>query len=166
MQARQVLLNGKYGHLPDNAPVLDQAGNLYGTTVEGGAKNAGTVYELIPGKKGKWTEKVLYSFTGKKDSANPWGGIVLDAARNIYGTTTYADNSCHCAGTVFELVAPVGKGAYKEKVLWDFNGGSSGYNPLGSLVLDSTGKLYGTAAYGGANAYGGPDSGVVFEVIP
>jgi uncharacterized repeat protein (TIGR03803 family) len=158
--------DGKYGYRPENAPVVDQAGNLYGTTVAGGAKNAGTVYKLIPEKTGKWKEKVLYSFKGKRDSASPWGGVVLDAAGNIYGTTTFADHSCHCAGTVFELVAPVGTGGYKEKVLWDFNRSSSGYNPLGSLVLDSAGNLYGTAEYGGINAYGGPDSGVVFEVTP
>jgi uncharacterized repeat protein (TIGR03803 family) len=159
-------VNGKYGYLPENAPVLDKAGNLFGTTLNGGAKNAGAVYELIPSKKGKWKEKVLYSFKGKADSANPWGGVVLDAAGNIYGTTTFPDNACHCAGTVFELVATAGKGPYKEKVLWDFTRSSGGYNPLGSLLLDSAGNLYGTAEYGGADAYGGPDSGVIFEVTP
>jgi uncharacterized repeat protein (TIGR03803 family) len=160
-------VNGKYGYLPENAPVLDEAGNLYGTTVNGGSKNAGTVYKLIPSKKGKWKEKVLYSFKGKQDSASPWGGVVLDGAGNIYGTTTYADNACQCDGTVFELAAPVGGvGAYKEKVLWSFDRASFGYNPLGSLILDSAGNLYGTAEYGGADAYGGPDSGVVFEVTP
>jgi uncharacterized repeat protein (TIGR03803 family) len=157
----------KYGYLPENAPVVDKAGNLYGTTVYGGAKNAGTVYKLIPEKTGRWKEKVLHSFKGKQDSASPWGGVVLDGAGNIYGTTTYADHACHCAGTVFELVAPVGGGgAYKEKVLWDFGRGSGGYNPLGSLVLDGAGNLYGTAEYGGANANGVPDAGVIFEVTP
>jgi uncharacterized repeat protein (TIGR03803 family) len=160
-------LNGKDGYQPENAPVSDGAGNLYGTTVNGGAKNAGTVYELISGKKGKWTEKVLYSFKGKGDSANPWGGVVLDAAGNIFGTTTYVDNSCGCDGTVFELVAPVGKGTYKEKVLWDFNrNGEGGVNPTGSLIMDSAGNLYGTTEYGGVEAYGGPNSGVVFELTP
>jgi uncharacterized repeat protein (TIGR03803 family) len=160
-------LNGKYGYLPENAPVRDAAGNLFGTTVNGGAKNAGTVYELVPGKKGKWTEKVLYSFKGKADSAYPWGGVVLDAAGNIFGTTTYADNSCNCDGNVFELVAPVGKGTYKEKVLWNFNrNGADGYNPTASLIMDSAGNLYGTTQYGGVEAYGGPNSGVVFELTP
>jgi uncharacterized repeat protein (TIGR03803 family) len=160
------VVNGKDGYGPENAPVVDGAGNLYGTTVNGGAKNFGTVYKLIPGKKGKWTEKVLYSFKGKADSAYPWSGVVLDAAGNIYGTTDYADNSCACDGTVFELVAPAGKGAYQEKVLSDFSrNGDGGAASVSSLILYG-GNLYGTTEYGGVEAYGGPNSGVVFEVTP
>jgi uncharacterized repeat protein (TIGR03803 family) len=64
--------------------VLDQFGNLYGTTYEGGVYNHGTVYELTPGQNGKWTEKILCSFKGLKDGANPVAGIVFDAAGNIY----------------------------------------------------------------------------------
>jgi uncharacterized repeat protein (TIGR03803 family) len=63
-------------------------------------------------------------------------------------------------GTVFELVPPVGKGTYTEKVLWSFNG-TDGNGPLSSLVLDGAGNLYGTTASGGANG-----EGVVFEVTP
>jgi len=138
--------------------VLDKSGNLYGTTYFGGAKNYGTVYELSPRKKGKWTEKILHSFKSGKDGANPFAGIVFDSAGNIYGTTQGGGK--FSAGTVFELVAPVGKGSYKEKVLWSFNG-TDGNFPDGSPILDSAGNLYGTTDIGGSNG-----DGVVFEVTP
>ena len=141
-------------------PVLDQAGNLYGTTVDGGAANLGTVYKLTPGKKGKWAEKVLYSFKNNgKDGLQPYAGIVLDAAGNIYGTTTAGGTSDD--GTVFELVAPGGSGGYKEKVLWSFNV-NDGYFPTGSLILDGGGHLFGTSYYGGV----GTTAGLVFEINP
>jgi uncharacterized repeat protein (TIGR03803 family) len=147
-----------------SVPVLDKAGNLYGTTFEGGAKNFGTVYKLSPvlagKKKGTYTEKILYSFKGgKKDGTGPQTGIVFDAAGNIYGTT-YSGGKYN-DGTVFELVAPVGTGkTYKEKVLWGFDG-TDGANLDGSLILDNSGNLYGTAFNGGSR-----EDGVVFEVTP
>jgi len=79
----------KDGDVAQYIPVLDQAGNLYGTTAEGGTKNCGTVYKLSPEKKGKWKEKILYSFKGTYDESGKDGnvpaGIVLDSAGNIYG---------------------------------------------------------------------------------
>jgi uncharacterized repeat protein (TIGR03803 family) len=153
----------KDGSDAEGTPVLDQAGNLYGTTLLGGAKNLGTVYKLSPVKKGKkkgeWTEKILYSFKGGKDGCGPTAGIVFGAAGNIYGTTTWCGYE-NMSGTVFELVAPVGKGGYKEKVLLGFNG-TGGAKPYGSLILDSAGNLYGTASRGGSSGWG-----VVFEVTP
>jgi uncharacterized repeat protein (TIGR03803 family) len=154
------------GGFAQGAPVLDQAGNLYGTTLQGGANGYGIVYKLTLGSKGTWTEKILYSFKGgTKDGSGPTAGIVFDAAGNIYGTTGYAGTSSD--GTVFELVAPVGTGSYKEKILWSFNG-ANGYDPLTSLILDSAGILYGTTSWGGpAYALGGANGyGVVFEVNP
>jgi len=64
-------------------------------------------------------------------------------------------------GTVFELVAPVGKGSYKEKILWVFNGTDGAYPGDDNLILDSAGNLYGTATFGGSS-----NAGVVFEVTP
>jgi uncharacterized repeat protein (TIGR03803 family) len=152
----------KDGSNPEGTPALDQAGKVYGTTTAGGAKGFGTVYKLSPGKwKDRypgWTEKILYSFKSGKDGNGPWAGIVFDAAGNIYGTTTGGGKSGN--GTVFELVAPVGAGSYKEKVLWSFNG-TNGENPYGSLILDKAGNLYGTTPLGGPSGYG-----VVFEVNP
>ena len=83
---------------------------------------------------------------------------MLDASGNIYGTTT--DGGQYGLGTVFGLVAPVGEGPYTEKILWSFNG-TDGADPLGDLILDSAGNLYGTTFRGGSSG-----AGVVFEVTP
>jgi uncharacterized repeat protein (TIGR03803 family) len=137
----------------NGTPVLDKTGNLYGTRYGGGGN--GTVYKLSPGKKGKWTQQVLVSFT---NFTGPWAGVVLDATGNIYATTLHGGTSGD--GTVFELVAPVGAGSYTEKVLWSFNG-ADGHYLLGGLILDSAGNLYGTTTQGGPNGLGN-----VFEVTP
>lgn len=152
---------------PSGIPVLDQAGNLYGTTIGGGAKGYGTVYKLKRGKLGKWSKTILYAFKGSPtDGESPVGGVVLDAAGNIYGTTFYGGSTgsgkrrINGDGTVFELVPPVGTGSYQEKFLWSFTG-ADGENPYASVILDSGGNLYGTTSEGGSNGWG-----VVFEVTP
>ena len=94
--AQEQLLIGfgdRNGQAPDAPVILDQSGNLYGTTVYGGPLQAGLVYQLVPGGGG-WTQNVLHSFLGGSDGANPYGGLVRDAAGNLYGTT---------AGTIFRL---------------------------------------------------------------
>ncbi|MGB8013556.1 MAG: choice-of-anchor tandem repeat GloVer-containing protein [Terriglobales bacterium] len=148
-----------------SAPVIDPAGNLYGTTFWGGAKNYGTVYKLSPittgKKKGEWKEKILYTFNAGKAGTGPnapFAGLVLDGNGNLYGTTSGGGK--RGAGAVFEIVAPVAKGSYKEKVLWSFNG-TDGTDPLSSLILDSEGNLYGATFYGGSGGYG-----VVYELTP
>jgi uncharacterized repeat protein (TIGR03803 family) len=128
--------------------VLDEAGNVYGTTWFGGAYNSGTIYKLSPGT-GRWKFEILYSFEGGPgDGSLPWAGIVFDAAGNIYGTTSAGGE--YGAGTVFELGAGAGKGSYKEKVLWSFNG-TDGSLPSDSLILDNAGDLYGATYSGGAS---------------
>jgi uncharacterized repeat protein (TIGR03803 family) len=155
----------KDGAVAAGTPVLDRAGNLYGTTERGGAKNFGAVYKLSPGKKGNWTEKILHSFKNSRADGNePWAGVVLDADGNIYGTTVTGGKYGYRHGgygTLFELVAPVGVGRYREKILWNFNIADGEY-PYGSLILDSAGNLYGTTAEGGPDF----DGGVVFKVTP
>jgi hypothetical protein len=148
--------------------VFDQTGSIHGTTSSVGVRNHGTVYKLSPvtegKKKGTWTEKILYSFMGGREGGlYPYAGVVPDAAGNIYGTTSTGGNKAH-AGTVFELAFPLGKGRYKDRILWSFNG-KDGDAPFGGLVLDSTGDLYGTT-YNGRPTWHGPytGDGVVFEV--
>jgi uncharacterized repeat protein (TIGR03803 family) len=158
------------GFAPLNAPVLDTAGNLYGTTQVGGANNYGAVYELSPGTNG-WTENILYSFKSDNDGTYPDGGIVFDPDGNIYGTTseggafgTYGPGKGG-DGTVYELVAPVGNGSYYERTLWSFDV-TDGLYPFESLVLDSAGNFYGATEAGGLS--GGPPGysgfGVAFEL--
>ena len=143
------------GTIAEGTPVLDQFGNLYGTTYGGGIYNRGTVYVLSRGQNGEWTEKILYSFQGGKNGANPAAGIVFDAAGNIYGTTALEGSNGH--GTVFELAA-LGGSHYQQIVLWTFNG-TDGEGPLGSLILDNASNLYGTTNSGGSS-----NAGTVFEV--
>ena len=75
---------GPDGADPYAGLIRDGAGNLYGTTAFGGASGAGVAFKLTP----TGTYKVLHSFTGGADGAYPYGGLVQDAASNLYGTTT------------------------------------------------------------------------------
>jgi len=147
------------GYLPEGGLVFDKAGNLYGTASAGGAYDFGTVYKLTPRKKkGRWTLTVLYSFTGGADGGYPVWGLVFDPAGNIFGVT-------YNYSTVFELVAPVGKGSYQEKTLWTFNGADGG-EPAGNLVLDSAGNLYGATNTGGLQCPDDFTCGLTFEITP
>jgi uncharacterized repeat protein (TIGR03803 family) len=92
--------NGNDGVFCYAGVVFDTSGNLYGTLVEGGAYNNGTVFELTPQAGGGWTEKTLHSFNDK-DGTNSWAPLVLDAAGNLYGTTESGGTSGY--GTVFEI---------------------------------------------------------------
>lgn len=147
------------GSVAEGTPVVDQSGNIYGTTYEGGVYNHGTVYKLSPGETEAWTENILYSFPSGKNGANPVAGIVFDAAGNIYGTTALGGSKTNKGqGTVFEL-ATLGNSNYQHTVLWTFNG-ADGANPYGSLILDKSGQhLYGTTNSGGLS-----NAGVVFKV--
>jgi len=137
---------------------LDSVGNLYGVT-DADANGCGKVYKLTL-KSGKWTSKTLYNFVkGGTDACDPYSGIVFDAAGNIYGTTF--KGGAAGKGAVYELLAPVGKStSYTEKVLWSFDG-TDGASAWASLILDSSGNLYGTTYAGGSKG-----DGVVFEVTP
>ncbi|MGB6385789.1 MAG: choice-of-anchor tandem repeat GloVer-containing protein [Terriglobales bacterium] len=141
-------------------PLLDMAGNIYGTTLVGGPW--GIVYKLTPGKKGKWTEKVLHAFGGPHhDGASPPGALVVDAAGNIYGMSGLGDID-NFEGTIFELSPPVGTGKYVDTILWNFSAsGNGGSDPSGGLIRDSAGNLYGTTIKGGTGGHG-----VAFELTP
>jgi uncharacterized repeat protein (TIGR03803 family) len=93
---------GKDGEVPQAGVVRDASGRLYGTTLDGGAHGGGTVFQLTPGANGTWSEKVLHSFGKGKDGASPYTGLILDAAGNLYGTTS--QGGAHNSGTVFEII--------------------------------------------------------------
>ena len=147
--------NGGY---PGGGLVFDAAGNLYGTTEQGGTRNSGTVFELTPQAGGGWAESMLYSFGTGNDGAYPRAGLIFDAAGNLYGTTS--QGGTNGAGTVVELTPQAG-GGWTEHVLHNFNG-SDGANPYASLIFDAVGNLYGTTGAGGTYGRGG----TVFELTP
>ena len=91
---------GKDGDSPDAGLTFDQAGNLYGTTVAGGTQNFGTVFQLTPNQNGGWTEHVLHAFLDKP-GAQPFAGLILDEAGNLYGTS--AGDFEMTFGSVFEI---------------------------------------------------------------
>jgi len=172
---------GAHGAVGGTQFVSDTAGNLYGTTLSGGNNSTtcepatgvpgcGVVFKLAPGAHGSWKETVLYIFTGGKDGAIPAGGVILDSAGNLYGTTQYGGDRipahCHATGfipgcgVVYKLT-PTRRGPWKETVLHTFTGGSDGSLPFAGVILDSEGNVYGTATFWGAAGYG-----VVFKLTP
>jgi len=151
---------GSDGFGPAGKLLMDNAGNLYGTTEFGGTGSCqgpngltgcGTVFKITP----SGVETVLYRFTGGADGAEPIGGLVFDGQGNLYGTTytggiVNSDCLTGC-GVVFE-VSPSGS----EDVLYSFKGGTDAAYPSGDLTFDAQGDLLGTTfnILGG----GGPDS--------
>jgi len=150
------------GALPFAGLIFDAAGNLYGTTQQGGSYGFGTVFELTPTAGGGWTETVLFSFNGNwsgRDGGLPEAGLIFDAAGNLYGTT--GAGGTYAYGTAFELT-PTAGGGWTETVLHSFNNnGTDGESPLAGLIFDAAGNLYGTT--GGGGTYG---LGMVFELTP
>lgn len=155
---------GADGSGPQGSLISDGAGNLYGTTYYGGRGacdgGCGTLFKLAP----DGTETVLHTFRGRNDGKFPIAGLIRDAAGNLYGTAFAAgDAQCHGGygcGTVFELVS---NGAFE--VLHTFVG-TDGANPVGTLVADGVGNLYGTTENGGGAGCGGGGCGTVFKLTP
>jgi uncharacterized repeat protein (TIGR03803 family) len=140
------------GTTPDNgALIMDGQGNLYGATA------SGAIYKLAPRPHGAWKETVLYDIPGGDQGQEPAGGVVMDKAGALYGTTI-AGGSAGC-GVVYKL-APEAKGKWKYTVLHTLLG-FDGCQSAASLVLDSKGNLFGTTTLGGKY-----DLGVAFELTP
>jgi uncharacterized repeat protein (TIGR03803 family) len=146
---------GADGEYPGYAKVVfDQAGNLYGTTTDGGDGGGGVVFELTP-SNGGWTESVLWSFSKQGGGEAPESGVIFDSAGNLYGTTNYGGT--YDAGIVYEL-SPSGSG-WTEQTLASIDFPRT--NTCGGVVMDGHGNLFGAA---GCFAPGYP--GGVFELTP
>jgi hypothetical protein len=133
--------SGAGGYLPTEPPVIGKGGIIYGTTSAGGGANLGTVFELHPPASpgGSWTETVLYNF-GSSVGA-PSSPLIVRNGK-IYGTTAGTPGTDNQGGSVFELQPPVFPGGpWTQIVLHEFTGRQE---PFGSLVMDSSGALYGT----------------------
>jgi uncharacterized repeat protein (TIGR03803 family) len=146
---------GPQGSYPKAGLTWDPAGHLYGTTYNGGTtacigNGCGVVYRLsLSGR-----ETVLDNFTGASDGVYPISGLIRDSAGNLYGTASMGGTIGY--GTVFKVDAT---GA--ETVLHNFTDGTDGFEPVGGLLQDPAGNLYGTTYYGGAS-----NDGIVFRLSP
>lgn len=148
------------GGEPYGGLVLDQAGNLYGTTEFGGAHSHGTVFMLKRMPNGAWIQRVLHSFNPLNgDGFEPYAGLVIDKAGRLYGTTIYG-GAGYGWGSVFEVVQVQGK--WKERVIHSFEGTDDGFNPHGPLAIDAAGNLYGMTFQSIVNNIGG--AGIVFKL--
>jgi uncharacterized repeat protein (TIGR03803 family) len=144
--------SGRDGRRPNTGMIVDTAGNLYGTTAIGGTDQSGVVFKV----DSTGQETVLHSFGYGVDGFYPSSGLALDAAGSLYGTTKGGGRGGTLpAGVVYKIDA-----TGKETILYNFAGGTlDGAEPLGSVVLDAAGNLYGTTWLGGA-----ANLGSVYEV--
>lgn len=167
---------GNDGAYPTASLILDSSGALYGTTSDGGSMGYGTVFKLTPPASGQtqWTETVLYNFQGGNDSQHPRGGLIFDTQGALYGTTfgfigegQIRGNAVVNAvtsdyGAVFKLTPPIPPATqWTSTTLHSFQI-YDGFRPIGDLIFDSYGALYGTTYEGGASA----NSGTVFKLTP
>jgi uncharacterized repeat protein (TIGR03803 family) len=141
---------GADGAIPTSDLVIGANNVLYGTTSYGGSStcDCGTVFQLTPAHGGTWTFATLYAFTGGTDGANPAAGLVLDSTTEVLYGTTYNGGTTNM-GTLFQ-VGPVTGGTPAEKVLYSFQGGVDGANPIADLVIGANTTLFGTTYQGGS----------------
>jgi uncharacterized repeat protein (TIGR03803 family) len=162
------------GQYPQAGLTMDAAGNLYGTTANGGVNGFGTVFQLTPNEsKTAWTETVLHHFCSERqgfdclDGKNPLASLIMDAAGSLYGTTASGGASAD-AGVLFRLTPNETRTAWTHTVLHTFcsvdlprHPCADGQVPYGSLTMDPGGNLYGTTYYGGIHG-----RGAVFQLTP
>jgi len=161
--------NGNDGGEPLGALIMDGSGNLYGTANDAGANFQGMVFELTPPSSTctppagqNWCESQLWNFGPSSTDGDFPEGLVMDKTGNLYGTTV--GGGTEGAGTAYELSPSAGGGApWNETILWNFDlTATDDFNPESSLVMDSSGNLYGTGSRGGTNNFGG----AVFKLSP
>jgi uncharacterized repeat protein (TIGR03803 family) len=149
-------IHGDGGYAPLGGLVFDASGNLYGGAENGGAYDAGTIFELTPGSSG-WAYTVIYTFCSKpkcQDGGAPYGSLAIDNAGNLYGT----------AGGAFELTP--GSDGWVEEVLYGFRSNRGGTTALAGPILDEAGNLYGITERGGSAPYCNLGCGTVYEIKP
>jgi len=150
------------GASPEGRVVVNSKGGFFTTAYSGGATDQGAVLAafppVVPG--GPWTEKVLYSFGSVlNDGLNPNSGVIA-SKHVLYGTTS--NGGAKRRGTVFQLTPPaVPSDPWIETILHSFNAGGDAAFPLGELIIDSNGNLFGVTVLGGAD-----NVGAVYEVSP
>jgi hypothetical protein len=143
--------DGTNGASPEAGLIANAAGDLFGTTASGGADGDGTVFELVNNGNGSYTQTTMLSFDGT-NGWDPQGGLLADAAGDLFGVT--ALGGTNGLGTVFELVKNA-DGSYTPVTLVNFDGA----DPLGGLIADAAGNLFGTTLAGGTG-----NGGTVFEL--
>jgi uncharacterized repeat protein (TIGR03803 family) len=150
--------------IPWSTLAMDAGGNLYGTTLRGGSHGRGSVFELSPPSLHSWwTFQTIHSFDGPDGTQPTLDALIIDAAGNLYGSTSSGGNATSANGTVYRL-SPTSGGHFNETVLHSFSTGSNGGLPEGGLAFDPSGNLWGTTStYGGTSGNG---FGTVFELTP
>lgn len=147
------------GSYPTGALTMDSAGNLYGCATFGGPGGYGSAFELSPSSGGTYTFNILHSFTSNPDGRSPQGSMIFDPSGNLYGMTALGGNG---PGTVFEL-SPSSGGTWTETILYNFGQPPDAEDPMGGLVFDASGNLWGATPGGGTS---GHEYGTVFEMMP
>jgi len=166
--------NGIRGDSPRARLLLDRKNNLYGTTGWGGKSRClmdqgipytcGLVFKLTKGTSVPWKETILHNFTAVSDGWHPFGALIADALGNIYGTSRSSDLQCDkgpadACGTVFKLSRDAGH--WKFTLVYVFKGGTDRGDPVGGVIIDSAGNLYGTTSKGGTGGVG-----TIFKLDP
>src|SRR5271155_5107165 len=162
------------GVYPEAALIADKAGNLYGTTSQGGSSGDGAVYQITPRAAGGGARTVtmLHEFASGADGADPLGPLTFDTAGNLFGTTLYGGVGVNgnSYGTVFELSPPAAPGgSWTYAVIASFDSGIVAKYPLGGLIFDQDGNLYGISDGGPPNSFcgeTGASCGNVFQLQP
>jgi uncharacterized repeat protein (TIGR03803 family) len=167
---------GNDGGQPQARVVFGPDGTLYGTTAAGAGngcngEGCGVVFNLKPSPRActtalcPWLEAVLYRFSGGGDGGDPNGDVIFDRTGNLYGTTVLGGPDCYFrgCGVVYQLTLSAASG-WTERVLYSFSLGDDGAFPVGGLIADNAGNLYGTT-FGYSDGIYAP-YGTVYELTP
>ena len=156
---------------PQASLAMDSAGNLYGTTSEGG-RGYGSVFKLT--RVGShWFFNTIYAFAGPpQDGSEPYGKLTVASDGSLYGSTSlggsFPCSAGYGCGTLFKIIPPTSPtDTWTETVLHSFQGPpNDGLYPWGDLTLDGYGNIYGTTLYGGPSGGGGEGWGTVYKLMP